>query len=79
MGWDLLLNESRFIERQGQRIAILGVENWGSGGFKKAGDLNKALSNVAAEDFKILPSFKPLRLFALSVVPEDVMSVMISD
>ena len=59
MGWDLLLNESRFIERQGQRIAILGVENWGSGGFKKAGDLNKALSNVAAEDFKILMSHDP--------------------
>ena len=59
MGWDLLLNESRFIERQGQRIAILGVENWGSGGFKKAGDLNKALSNVAAKDFKILMSHDP--------------------
>ncbi|MDG1251136.1 MAG: metallophosphoesterase [Flavobacteriaceae bacterium] len=59
MGWDLLLNESRFIEKKGQRIAILGVENWGSGGFKKAGDLNKALSNVAAEDFKILMSHDP--------------------
>lgn len=59
MGWDLLLNESRFIEKQGQRVAILGVENWGSGGFKKAGDLNKALSNVAAEDFKILMSHDP--------------------
>ena len=59
MSWDLLLNESRFIEKQGQRIAILGVENWGSGGIKKAGDLNKALSNVAAEDFKILMSHDP--------------------
>ena len=59
MSCDLLLNESRFIEKQGQRIAILGVENWGSGGFKKAGDLNKALSNVAAEDFKILMSHDP--------------------
>ena len=59
MGWDLLLNESRFIEKQGQRIAILGVENWGSGGFKKAGDLNKALNDVAAEDFKILMSHDP--------------------
>ena len=59
MSWDLLLNESRFIEKQGQRVAIIGVENWGSGGFKKAGDLNKALSNVAAEDFKILMSHDP--------------------
>jgi predicted MPP superfamily phosphohydrolase len=59
MGWDLLLNESRFIEKDGQRIAIVGVENWGTGRFKKAGDLNKALENVAAEDFKILMSHDP--------------------
>ena len=37
MGWDLLLNESRFIEKDGQRLAIVGVENWGTG-FKKVGD-----------------------------------------
>jgi len=43
MGYDLLLNENRFIERNSQRIAILGVENWGKGGFKKAGDLKKAV------------------------------------
>ena len=30
MGWDLLLNQSRFIEKDGQRIAVIGVENWGS-------------------------------------------------
>ena len=59
MGWDLLLNESRFIEKDGQRIAIVGVENWGTGRFKKVGDLNKALENVAAEDFKILMSHDP--------------------
>ena len=59
MGWDLLLNESRFIEKDGQRIAIVGVENWGTGRFKKVGDVNKALENVAAEDFKILMSHDP--------------------
>jgi predicted MPP superfamily phosphohydrolase len=58
MGWNLLLNESRFIEKDGQRIAIVGVENWGSG-FKQAGDLDKALENVAAEDFKVLLSHDP--------------------
>jgi predicted MPP superfamily phosphohydrolase len=58
MGWDLLLNESRIIEKEGQRLAIVGVENWGSG-FKKAGDLDKALENVAAEDFKVLLSHDP--------------------
>ena len=59
IGFDLLLNESRFIERDGERIAIVGVENWGAGGFKKAGDLKKASSEVNAEDFKILLSHDP--------------------
>lgn len=59
MGYDLLLNESRFIEKDGQRIAVVGVENWGKGGFKKAGDLRKATENVDAEDFKILMSHDP--------------------
>ena len=58
MGWDLLLNESRFIEKDGDRLAIIGVENWGSG-FKKAGDLNKALNKVSENDFKILLTHDP--------------------
>ncbi len=59
MGYDVLLNESRFIERNGQRIAIMGVENWGKGGFKKAGDLQKAKADVNPDDFKILMTHDP--------------------
>ncbi|HET8886381.1 MAG TPA: metallophosphoesterase, partial [Salinimicrobium sp.] len=59
LGWNLLLNESRFIERDGQRIALIGVENWGIGGFKKAGDIDKAAANVDASDFKVLMSHDP--------------------
>ncbi|WCO02021.1 metallophosphoesterase [Psychroserpens ponticola] len=59
MGYNLLLNESHFLERNGERIAIVGVENWGKGGFKKAGDLKKASAQVASEDFKILMSHDP--------------------
>lgn len=59
MGYDLLLNENRFIERDGQRLALLGVENWGVGGFKKAGDLSKAAEGVKADDFKILMTHDP--------------------
>ena len=59
MGYVLLLNESRFIERNGQRIAIVGVENWGAGGFKKAGDLKKAAQHIDKNDFKILMSHDP--------------------
>lgn len=59
MGWDLLLNENRFIEKNGERMAFVGVENWGSGGFKKNGDLDKAGSGLKPEDFKVLLSHDP--------------------
>ncbi|MCM8568737.1 metallophosphoesterase [Gramella jeungdoensis] len=59
MGWDLMLNENRFIEKNGERIALVGVENWGAGGFKKAGDLRKAEEGVDEGDFKILLSHDP--------------------
>lgn len=59
MGWQLLLNENRTFERNGQTIKLIGVENWGAGGFKKAGDLEKACENLTKEDFKILMSHDP--------------------
>lgn len=59
MGWDLLLNEHRSISRNGESIKLVGVENWGAGGFKKAGDLDKACQGVNTEDFKVLLSHDP--------------------
>jgi len=59
MGFDLLLNESRFLEKDGQRLALIGVENWGAWRFKKAGDLNKAVSGLQATDFKVLMTHDP--------------------
>lgn len=59
IGFDLLLNESRYLTRGDDRLALIGVENWGRGGFKKAGDLQVASSKVAKEDFKILMSHDP--------------------
>lgn len=58
IGFDLLLNENRFIEKNGERIAIVGVENWGKG-WKQAGDLKKATQTVSKDDFKILLSHDP--------------------
>ena len=58
IGFDLLLNDSVFIEKDGERMAVLGVENWGTR-FKKAGDLNKASEKVAEDDFKILMTHDP--------------------
>ena len=54
----LLLNEHTFIEKDNQRIAIVGVENWGRN-FKQAGDLLKASEGLTAQDFKILMSHDP--------------------
>ena len=58
MGFDLLRNESRFIEKENARLAIIGVENWGKG-FKQKGDLALASSKVDTNDFKILLSHDP--------------------
>lgn len=59
IGFNLLLNENQFIEKGNDRIALIGVENWGKGGFKTAGDLKKASELVNSEDFKVLLSHDP--------------------
>ncbi len=59
IGFDLLLNEHRYLEKDGAKLALIGVENWGKGGFKKAGDLKKASSKIEANDFKVLMSHDP--------------------
>lgn len=58
MGWKLLLNEHRWLEKDGERIALVGVENWGAG-FKQAGDIDKASAGLSANDFKVLMSHDP--------------------
>lgn len=58
IGFDLLLDEHRYLEKNGQKIALLGVENWGKG-FNQAGDLQKAAAGVHKEDFKILMTHDP--------------------
>lgn len=59
IGFDLLLNESRYLEKDNERIALVGVENWGAGRFRKAGDLKKAAARIRKDDFKILMSHDP--------------------
>lgn len=59
MGWQLLLNEHIAIKRGGQEIKLIGVENWGAGGFKKSGDFQVATQGIASEDFNILMSHDP--------------------
>ena len=61
IGWKLLLDEAHHIERDGEKIAILGIQNWGAAmRFPKYGDLAKAHAAVdPAAPFKILLSHDP--------------------
>lgn len=57
MGFRLLLNENEALEKDGQKISLVGVENWGLPPFVQYGDLDKALNG--AEPFKVLLSHDP--------------------
>ena len=60
MGWKLLMNEHVSIEREGQRIAVLGIENWGAkANFPKYGRLEDAWRGTDPYPFKILLSHDP--------------------
>ncbi len=60
MGWQLLMNEHRIIEKNGEKIAVLGVENWGNkAGFPKYGRLQDAHHGTEDTPFKVLLSHDP--------------------
>ncbi|NVM62795.1 hypothetical protein FHW88_001071 [Mucilaginibacter sp. SG538B] len=58
LGYRLLLDENVTIEKGGQSISLIGIQNWGRG-FIQIGDLNKALQGVPPDAFKILLSHDP--------------------
>jgi len=58
LGYRLLLDENLVLEKDGQKISLIGVQNWGRG-FIQIGDLDKALKGVPADAFKILLSHDP--------------------
>ncbi|MET2985648.1 metallophosphoesterase [Aureibaculum conchae] len=55
----LLLNSADIILLNSDKIAIIGVENWGKPPFKQYGDLEKALKDTKNISFKILLSHDP--------------------
>jgi len=59
IGFRLLLDEAITLQKDGQSITLLGVENWGKGGFHKYGDLKKATTDVPDDAFKVLMSHDP--------------------
>ncbi|HEY3406277.1 MAG TPA: metallophosphoesterase [Ohtaekwangia sp.] len=59
MGFDLLMNEHRFLKVDGEQIAVLGIENWGGGRFAKYGRLSEAYQGTEDSPVKLLLSHDP--------------------
>jgi len=60
VGWKLLRNENHIIKNGDDKIALIGVENWGSlSRFQKYGDLAEAVKGAENISVKILLSHDP--------------------
>jgi uncharacterized protein len=60
LGWRLLMNEHVKLDRDGHKIALIGIENWGGkGNFPKYGKMTEAYPGTEEIPFKILMSHDP--------------------
>jgi hypothetical protein len=60
MGWRLLMNEHVALEKNGDAIALLGIENWSAlKRFPKYGKMEQAYAGTEKYPFKILMSHDP--------------------
>lgn len=60
LGWRLLMNEHVALERDGQEISVVGIENWSAkGSFPKYGRMAEAYAGAEKYPFKILMSHDP--------------------
>ena len=60
MGWKLLMNEHVALERNGEQIALIGIENWSNKArFPKHGRMDLAYPGTEKYPFKILMSHDP--------------------
>lgn len=60
LGWRLLMNEHVILEKNGEQIALLGIENWSAfARFPKHGRMDLAYSGTEKIPFKILMSHDP--------------------
>lgn len=79
MGWKLLLNEHDYIERDGQRIGIVGVENWSARmNFKRYGDLKKATDGFQPAEVNLLLSHDPSHWHAEVVNQHPYLDLMLA-
>ncbi|HTI89981.1 MAG TPA: metallophosphoesterase [Puia sp.] len=60
MGWKLLMNEHVVLEKGGDKIALLGIENWSAKArFPKYGKMSEAYAGTEKYPIKILMSHDP--------------------
>jgi len=60
LGWKLMMNEHVVLEKDGDEMALIGIENWSAKArFPKYGDMKKAYSGTENYRFKILLSHDP--------------------
>ena len=59
LGFDLLMNRNHILKQNGDKIAIMGVENWGGRGFTKYGKLDQAYNGSEEAAVKLLLSHDP--------------------
>lgn len=59
MGWKLLMNENKLFTEGGEQLAVIGVENWGTGRWPKYGKLDSAHQGTEEAATKILLSHDP--------------------
>ncbi len=70
IGWKLMNNTHELIYRGKEKIALIGVENWGSHKkFPKYGDIKKAVKGIETGVFKILMTHDPTHWDEI-IVPE---------
>lgn len=60
MGWKMLMNENVVLEKEGEKIALIGIENWSAKArFPKHGKLDVAYAGTEDIPFKMLMSHDP--------------------
>lgn len=77
MGFKMLLNENVILYRNGDSIALLGVENWGKPPFKQYGNLQRTMSGVENVAFKLLMTHDPSH-FKLQVLDKTNIQLSLS-
>ncbi len=71
MGWNLMRNTHVILEKSGQQIGLVGVENWGDRGrFQKFGNIDKARIGMPDVPVQLLLSHDPSHFD--SIVSKDI-------